>query len=140
MENDWFNYDRDKQEMEVHLSDKPPLKITKEDVQVSYFSGGPGGQNVNRSMQGVRLIYRIPDAHLHPYSKTRELVARSINERSQDQNFRQAFEDLAEKARRYFYMPPVRKQTKVPKRSKEQRLEGKKRRGQLKKDRKKVDF
>jgi len=140
MEHDWFKFDRDKEEIIVDQAGKERLVITKKDLEVSAFSGGPGGQNVNRSMNGVRLIYRIPNTHLLTFRKTRELIARSMNQRSKEQNYKDALETLSHKLERYFYVQPDRKTTKVPKRSKKKRMEGKKRRGKLKEDRKKVDF
>ncbi len=140
MEKDWFEYDREKHQITVRQGDKDKLVITQGDVSVSYFSGGPGGQNVNRNISGVRLIYQIPEDKLNVFQKTRQLVSRSISQRSKERNMKQAFDQLAEKVRRYFYVQPDRKKTKVPKRSKRKRLQSKKMRGKLKQDRKKVDY
>jgi len=126
--------------MTVRVSGKGELKIGLEDLSVSYFSGGPGGQNVNKNVNGVRLIYEIPEDYLNAFQKTRQLVTRSISQRSKEQNMKIAFDQLAEKVERYFYVPPNRKKTKVPKGSKEKRLQSKKMRGKLKHDRKKVDY
>jgi len=140
MEKEWFEYDRDSQRITVRQKDKDELTITLADVLVSYFSGGPGGQNVNRNISGVRLIYEIPKDYLNSFQKTRQLVSRSISQRSKAQNMKQAFDQLAEKAKRYFYVLPERSKTKVPKRSKEKRLQNKKMRGKVKQDRKRVDY
>ena len=140
MEKDWFAYDRAKQQVEIHVSGRPVLLINEKDIEVSYYSGGPGGQNVNRNMNGVRLIYRIPSEYIQPFKKTRELIARSINERSKEQNMKAAFSSLAEKLERYFYMPPKRQKTKVPKKSKMKRLNDKKKRANIKHDRNRVDY
>jgi ribosome-associated protein len=140
MEQDWFNYDRQKQLITVKTESKGVLKISPEEVSVSYFSGGPGGQNVNRNVNGVRLIYHIPYGYLNSFQKTRQLVTRSISQRSRDRNLKEAFDQLADKVKRYFYIPPKRKKTKVPKRSKAKRLQSKKMRGKLKQDRKRVDY
>jgi len=139
MENDFVSFDREKQEITVNL-DGGKLVIKKDDVQVSPYSRGPGGQNVNRNMTGVQLIYKIPDKHRRESQKTRQLVARSIAERSQPRNFTQAFKQLAHKVREYFYIPPVRKKTKTPKKAKERRLKDKKMHAQKKEGRKKVDY
>ena len=140
MKQDWFEYDREAQRITVRQGDKGELTITPDDVSVSYFSGGPGGQNVNRNVNGVQMIYKIPENYLHTFQKTRQLVSRSIGQRSKAQNMKRAFDQLAEKVRHYFYIPPERKQTKVPKRSKEKRLQNKKMRGKVKQDRKKVEY
>ena len=140
MEQDWFTYDREKHIITVKTESRGVLKISPEEVSVSYFSGGPGGQNVNKNINGVRLIYHIPGGYLNSFQKTRQLVSRSISQRSREQNMKQAFAQLAEKVKRYFYVPPERKKTKVPKRSKRKRLQSKKMRGKLKQDRKRVDY
>jgi len=140
MEENWFNYDRENQLITVRQADKPELKVTPDNVAVSFFSGGPGGQNVNKNMNGVRLIYNIPEEYLNVFQKTRQLVTRSMAERSREQNMRQAFDQLADKIRRYFYVLPERKKSKVPKGSKQNRLQSKKMRGKLKQDRKRVDY
>ncbi|MDH5596464.1 MAG: hypothetical protein OEY44_00025 [Candidatus Peregrinibacteria bacterium] len=140
MEQDWFSYDREGQVVTIRVAGKKELKIRLADCEISHFSGGPGGQNVNRHMNGVRLIYRMPEEYVLFHKKTRELIARSMNERSQEQNLRAAFETMAEKLRQYFYVPELRKKTRVPKGSKKKRLENKKLRGRVKEGRKKVDF
>lgn len=140
MEKNWFQYDRQNQLIIVRQTNRPELKITPNEVAVSFFSGGPGGQNVNKNLNGVRLIYCIPEDHLNAFQKTRQLVTRSMSQRSREQNMRQAFDQLAEKVRQYFYVLPPRQKTKTPKRSKENRLQNKKMRGKLKQDRKRVDY
>lgn len=140
MEENWFHFDRQNLLVTVRLSGKKDLRITPDNAFISYFSGGPGGQNVNKNMNGVRLIYSIPDDYLNAFQKTRQLVTRSMNQRNREQNMRDAFEQLAEKIRKYFYVLPERKKTKVPKGSKESRIQGKKMRGKVKQDRKRVDY
>lgn len=140
MEEDWFKINRDKQEIEITLPGKSPLRITKADLDISYFSGGPGGQNVNKTMNGVRLIYRIPANYLLAFRKTRELVSKSMNQRSREQNMKDAFNGLTEKLFRYFYLAPKRRDTRVPRKSKEKRLNDKKSRANIKHDRKKLDY
>ena len=138
MEKDFVQFDKDKLSITVKLDDGSTLVIRKNDIEMSAFSGGPGGQNVNRNMTGVRLIYRIPEERRSSARKTRELVSKSMNQRSKDQNITQAFRQLAEKIRRYFYVQPKRKKTKTPKRAKEKRLSSKKIQSQKKQSRKKV--
>ncbi len=138
MEKDFVQLDKDKLLITVKLDDGGMLVIGKDDVDISSFSGGPGGQNVNRNMVGVRLIYRIPEDYLSAAKKTRELVTKSMSQRSHEQNMLQAFRQLADKVRRYFYVQPERKKTKTPKRAKEKRLSNKKMQSQKKQSRKKV--
>lgn len=140
MEGNWFEYDSHQEKIGIILPGRKPLIITKEDLDISFFSGGSGGQNLNRHMNGVRLIYRIPIDYQTPFKKTKELICRSITQRQREQNFNEAFKHLAEKVEAYFYVPPFRKETRVPRSSKAKRIEGKKMRGHLKSDRQKVDF
>lgn len=140
MEKIWFEYDRNIQRIIIRQENKEAFSITPDDVSVSFFSGGPGGQNVNKNINGVQMIYHIPEERLNVFQKTRQLVSRSIGQRSRDQNMKQAFDQLAEKAKRYFYVFPERKETKIPERSKKKRLQNKKMRGKVKQDRKRVDY
>ncbi|MDH5597265.1 MAG: hypothetical protein OEY44_04115 [Candidatus Peregrinibacteria bacterium] len=140
MEQDWFSYDRHKPEIVIKVPGKNILRVGIHDCEVSHYSGGHGGQNLNRHMNGVRLIYKIPEGYVQPFIKTRELIARSRHQRSQEQNQKEAFHTLAEKLWQYFYVPAPRKKTRVPKASKKRRMEQKKHHGHIKADRKRVDF
>lgn len=126
MQKDFVTLDREALKITVVLDHAENLVVTKNDVEISYYSGGPGGQNVNRSMNGVRIIYEIPESHRRGGAKTKELITRSMNQRSQEQNLRRAFEQLFYKLHRYFYVKPTRKKTRVPGSSKEKRLKNKK--------------
>lgn len=139
MEKDFVSFNREKQEITVNLDGKN-LVINKDNVDISYFSGGPGGQNVNRNMKGVQLIFRIPDKYRLESQKTQQLVTRVMGKRSLHHNLQTAFEQLAHKINQYFYIPPTRKKTKTPKKAKRRRLEDKKRQSQKKEGRKKVDY
>jgi ribosome-associated protein len=132
MEKDLVEIDRENLKIIVHLGGGKDLVIGKYDIETSYFSGGPGGQNVNKNMNGVRLIYRIPNEYVRGGQKTRELVTRSINQRKKEQNVTLAFEQLADKIRRYFYVQPQRKKTRTPRSAKEKRMYGKKMKGKIK--------
>ena len=140
MEKDFVSFDREKQEITVHFDGGKDLVINKNNVDISYFSGGPGGQNVNRNLKGVQLIFPIPDAYRRISQKTQQLVTRVMGKRSLHHNLQTAFEQLAHKVRDYFYIPPVRKETKIPKKTKEKRLQDKKFQSQKKESRKKVDY
>ena len=139
MENDWFKYDRDKQEITVKINGEV-LVINTDNTDISYFSVGPGGQNVNRNLKGVQLIFNIPEEHRRESQKTRQLVTRVMGKRSLHHNIGEAFQQLANKVHHYFYIPTIRKHTKVPRKSKEKRLEDKKIQSQKKEGRKKVDY
>lgn len=136
MQKDFVSYSKEKLEIQVDLGSKGQLKIGKPDIQISYFSGGPGGQHTNRHMNGVRVIYVIPKGFRRSSAKTKELITRSISQRSQDQNLHMAFIQLAHKLHRYFYVKPSRKKLKTPGWSKKKRLEDKKKQSLKKQSRK----
>lgn len=140
MEQDFVTYDRDSLTITVRPGGKPDLVIKKENVDISYYSGGPGGQNVNRSMNGVRVIYRIPDDYRRQAFRTQEIMTRSMSQRSQEQNLHQAFEQLAHKLRSYFYVKPRRKKSKVPGWSKKKRMRDKKMHSLKKQTRRQAEF
>jgi len=136
MENDFIHFDRDALRITVQFKTKPPLVVDLAHLDISYFSGGPGGQNVNKNMSGVRLIFRIPEGYRMGALKTRELIAKSIGERQREQNLAMAFRTLAGKLRDYFYVKPYRKPTRATYGSKQKRLGGKKIHGSIKRNRK----
>ena len=62
------------------------FSVTKKDLEISYYSGtGPGGQHRNKSMNCVRIR--------HPESG---VVTTGQDERSKEQNLRNAFNRLVE--------------------------------------------
>lgn len=136
MENNFVHFDRDDLRIIVRFPDKPSLIVDRGNVEISYFSGGPGGQNVNKNMTGVRLVWRIPESYIRATSAIRELIAKSIGERHREQNLAEAFRSLAEKIRRYFYIRPTRHKTKVPQSEKRRRVESKRYQGEKKRARK----
>jgi len=136
MENDFVYFDRNALRITVQFKTKPPLVIDQSHLDISYFSGGPGGQNVNKNMSGVRLIYRIPEGYRMAAQKTRELIAKSIGERQREQNLAMAFRTLAGKLHDYYYVKPYRKPTKATYSSKQKRLGGKKIHSSIKRNRK----
>jgi len=136
MEYDFVHFDRDDLRIIVRFPDKPSLVVDRGNVELSFFSGGPGGQNVNKNMNGVRLLYRIPEGYERATTATRELIAKSIGERQREQNLAEAFRSLAEKMRRYFYVKPTRHKTKIPRAQKAKRVESKRFQGQKKRARK----
>ena len=140
MKQDCVEFDRDKLEIIVRPEEGKEFKITKNDVDISYFSGGPGGQNVNRNLKGVQLIFPIPFENRREAQKTRQLVTRVMGKRSLHHNMQTAFEQLAHKLRQYFYVPPVRRKTKTPKGAKERRLQDKKIKSRKKQGRKKIEY
>lgn len=121
-----IKYDHQKKEITLKLKNGISTVIKKTDLEISYFSSGKGGQNVNRHLNGVRLIYRIPKK-LRIYSKkTTTLLSKSHQQRYQEQNFNLALKQLAKKISKYFYTKPIRKKAEISKKQKEKRLHNKK--------------
>ncbi len=112
-------------------------------------AGGPGGQHVNKASTAVELRFHIErsrslDAEvkrrLRQIARTRisdegVLVIQASRFRSQKQNREDALERLAELIRRAKAKPKKRKKTAPSRAAKERRLEEKKRRSALKRDR-----
>ncbi|QQR83534.1 hypothetical protein IPJ72_07175 [Candidatus Peregrinibacteria bacterium] len=110
----------------VECPDGPDISIHRDDVSVSYYSRGSGGQHLNRHMSGVRLAYRIPVEFRRKEAKTKEIITRCIAHRSQHKNYLCALDELGRKLAHYFTIQAVRKHSKVPGFSKVKRLHDKK--------------
>jgi len=117
--------DRKTMAIRVVLPNGEKMSIGKDEVQISHFSHGKGGQNVNRHLNGVQLIYRIPEALRRHARKTQQLLVRAGQERSLERNMIQAFEQMREIIFRYFYIAPTRFPTKIGKGVKKRRMQEK---------------
>ncbi|MDI3468591.1 MAG: Peptidyl-tRNA hydrolase ArfB [Pseudolabrys sp.] len=110
-------------------------------------SSGPGGQNVNKVSSAVQLRFDARHSPSLPndvavrlmkiagsrLTKDGVIVIIAQQHRSQDRNRAEARERLFEMIRQAAVRPQVRRATRVPKAEKKRRLEGKKRRGEIKK-------
>ncbi len=116
-------------------------------------SGGAGGQHVNTTDSAVRLRFQLAScqalsspvkrrlAALRPGDVTAdgELLIHADRSRSQHDNLADARERLVELVRRALVPPKPRVATKPTKASQRRRVEGKKRRSEVKAGRSKVD-
>ena len=110
-------------------------------------ASGPGGQNVNKVSSAVQLRFNVlASPNLTDWARERllrsgqctkegVLVITAQRFREQEKNRADARARLAEIIRAAAIPPKPRRATKVPKASKAQRLEGKKHRARIKRDR-----
>ena len=117
-------------------------------------SGGPGGQNVNKVNTRVTLFFDVAACEALSDMQKRRILSRlstradksgvmrviSQKFRTQKANRRAALERLQELLRGVLKNKPIRKKTKVPERSRLRRLEEKKRRSMLKRQRAEKDY
>jgi len=113
----------------------PPIPIPDSDEELlaqcrveTFRAGGPGGQHQNTTDSGVRLVH-LPSG----------LRVEARDERSQHRNRALALERLRERLERRNRRRKPRVPTKVPAREKRNRLEAKRRRADIKKQRRPPD-
>lgn len=93
------------------------------DSRVEYFnSGGPGGQHKNKTENAVRLRHE-PSG----------VMVTATEERSRIRNLERAYERLASRLEQLNYVPKKRRPTRPTLGSKRRRVEGKVKRGEIKK-------
>jgi ribosome-associated protein len=126
------------------------ISIDDSELSESFVrSSGPGGQNVNKVSSAVQLRFDVRQSPSLPndvairlmklagsrLTKDGVIVITAQEHRQQERNRAEARERLFDLIRQAAVRPTVRRKTKVPKAQKKQRLEGKKRRGEIKRGR-----
>src|SRR5581483_4901806 len=126
------------------------ISINESELSESFVrASGPGGQNVNKVSSAVQLRFdarRSPSLpndvalrlmRLAGKRLTKEGVIVIVAQRHRDQarNRQEARERLFELIRQAAVKPKPRRKTRVPKAARQQRLVGKKRRGDIKRQR-----
>ncbi|MHC4572729.1 MAG: alternative ribosome rescue aminoacyl-tRNA hydrolase ArfB [Planctomycetota bacterium] len=117
-------------------------------------SGGPGGQNVNKVSTRVTVFFDVAKTVSFSEQQKKRILNKlagradkdgvvrvaSQRYRTQKANRKAAVERLGELLKKALEPRPVRKRTKVPAWAKERRLEAKRRRSALKRQRTEKDF
>lgn len=125
----------------------PSLQIDESNLRIDFVrASGPGGQNVNKVATAVQLRFDVRPSSLPPDVKDRlmhvagnritsegVLLIEAKRFRTQEQNRADAIQRFVELIRKALVKPKARKKTKPTHVSKEERLQEKKRRGEIKK-------
>lgn len=131
------------------------LFIFENDIRETFVrSSGPGGQNVNKVSTTVQLRFDVTGNQSLPEpvkkrllklggsrtTRDGSLIITASNHRSRERNREEARRKLLSLIRQAAQKPKVHKKTKVPRQSRIQRLENKKKRGKLKSTRHRVSI
>ena len=140
----------------MNLRVNTKLEIPANEIQWRFSrSSGAGGQNVNKTDSRAEIVFNVSESKtLTPYQKHRitiqdqiKLINGSIciavqDKRSQYQNRQLALSRLASTLRKLLKPPPKKRRETIPTRSSQRkRVESKKKRGEIKKNRQsKIDY
>ncbi len=136
--------------MKEDLPVQPGITIPGTELEITASrSGGPGGQHANKANTRITLRWNINDSTVlsdfqkmrilarlaHEITKDGDIIIHHSSSRSQHQNKEHARQRLAEKIKSALKVTKKRTKTKMPKGAKEARIQSKKQRSALKKQR-----
>lgn len=136
---------------DLYIKNGIVIPVHELDISASR-SGGAGGQHVNKTSTQITVRWNVHNSSaLTDEQKSRiaeklgaaltndgDLIVHNSESRSQQHNKKRALEVLAEKVRKALHVPKKRMKTRIPEGVKEQRLQHKKQRSDIKKMRTKI--
>lgn len=133
----------------IHIT--ADLEIHEDDLEWKFIrASGPGGQHVNKASTAVQLRFNLNQLPTPVRMRLRQakpghiteqgvIILESSQHRSQQRNREEALERLVRLIRDAAREPKSRKATKPSRASKERRLQDKRSRSQLKKERRRPE-
>jgi ribosome-associated protein len=130
----------------LHICDGLFIPLAEIEIRASR-SSGPGGQHANVTASRIEAVFDVHDSGVLSEAQKARISARlgprvsaiAQDARSQARNRDLALERLAQKLREGLYVPPRRTKTRPTAGSKRRRLDEKRRRGETKQGRRRLD-
>ncbi|MBN8537040.1 MAG: hypothetical protein J0M15_08300 [Deltaproteobacteria bacterium] len=146
--------------MEVRLTSEESVGISQEDKKIlarevlfkTFIISGPGGQNLHKSSTGAEMTWDLEGSFISEALRKKILEGidrnqlslkfqfKSQGSRSLGQNKKDAFSKFMNFLEKIIFVPKKRRLTKPTYSSKIKKIEGKKKRGEVKKNRRKINF
>jgi ribosome-associated protein len=130
----------------LHIRDGLSVPLSEIEIRASR-SSGPGGQHANVTASRIEAVFDVRNSTVLSEAQKARISAKlgsrvtavAQDARSQARNRDLALERLSQRLRDALHVPRPRTKTKPTKGSKRRRLDDKKRRGQTKEGRRRVD-